>query len=695
MDMTAKNEIRWFKTHCSRMDHGGCALLVGVKDDRIVKIKGDPAGFLNKGYICPKGMASADRLTHTSRLRTPLRRLGARGEGKWERISWADAIRETAARFNGIKSRYGARSVIFGQGMPKGLELFGLIRLATLFGSPNVIAVQDVCHAPREVSGIHTCGFYPVVDFHHKSDLIVLWGSNVTSSNEEGQICSLLLHQLDQKTPLIVIDPRKTELAGRADLWLQVRPGTDHALALAFLNVIIDEGLYDRPFVEQWTFGFRELQARVSAFTPEKVSGTTWVPADLIREAARKYAASRPAAIQWGNPIEQTVNTFDAARAILCIMAICGNLDVPGGNIQPVDPEVLSLAKFVRSDLLPSKRKEMLHAFHGTIPKMMTVPPAYFRKAVLEGEPYPVRAAYIQGANPLLAYADSTMTFEALGKLDFLVVSDIVMTPTAALADLVLPAATSFEFNDIGHYGLGHGYVLARPKIVDPPEECWPDIRILNELGKAISPPELWFENHEDLLETVLEPSGSTYEEFAGRGYLKGADRFRKYLENGFSTPTGKVELMLSQAEKLSVDPLPGFQGLPEEEDQEYPLVLTSCKSRFYLHSSYRWVERLRESRPHPKTEIHPETAERYGIREGGEIVVETRKGTISQTAHLTSAIHPKVVCAAYGWWHPLDDGQFDWKKSNYNMLTSAQKLGREFGTPNLKGVPCRVRPKL
>ncbi|PKN61989.1 MAG: hypothetical protein CVU57_26795 [Deltaproteobacteria bacterium HGW-Deltaproteobacteria-15] len=687
-----KEETRWFKTHCSRMDHGGCALLVGARDNRIVKIKGDPEGFLNKGYVCPKGLASADRLTHPSRLRSPLRRVGNRGQGKWERISWTDAIEEMASRMNGIKARYGARSVIFGQGMPKGLELFGLIRLATLFGSPNVIAVQDVCHAPREVSGVHTCGFYPVVDFHHKSGLIVLWGSNVTSSNEEGQICSLLLEQLGKGTPLIVVDPRRTELAEKADLWLQIRPGTDHALALAFLNVIITEELYDKAFVDEWTVGFHELSSRVSEFTPEKVSAITWVPADLIRDGARRYASCRPAAIQWGNPIEQTVNTFDAARAILCLMAVCGNLDVPGGNIQPVDPDVLSLARFVRSDLLPSKRKEMLHAFHGAIPKMMTVPPTYFRKAVLEGKPYPVRGAYIQCANPLLAYADSSMTFDALMKLDFLAVSDIVLTPTAALADLVLPAATSFEFNDIGHYGLGHGYILARPKVVDPPEECWPDIRIINELGKLISPSEYWFDSHEDLLEEVLKPSGLSFAAFAEKGYLKGPDRFRKYLDAGFSTPTGKVELMLSQAEKMSVPPLPCFSGLPEEEDPDYPLVLTSCKSRYYLHSSYRWIERLRKSRPQPRTEIHPETAERYGIREGEEIVVETRRGIITQVAHLTPAIHPRVVCVAYGWWHPLGDGQFDWKKSNYNMLTSAEKLGKEFGTPNLKGISCRVR---
>jgi anaerobic selenocysteine-containing dehydrogenase len=690
--MNESKDLRWFKTHCSRMDHGGCGLLVGVRGNRIVKIKGDPVGFLNQGYVCPKGLASADRLDHPSRLRTPLRRAGKRGEGKWERISWDEAVGEVGRNLTGIRAEHGARSVVFGQGMPKGLELFGLIRLVTLFGSPNVIVVQDVCHAPREVTGIHTCGFYPVVDFHHKSGLIVLWGSNVTSSNEEGQICSLLLKRAGEGTPLLVVDPRRTELAERAALWLQIRPGTDHALAMAFLNVIIGDGLYDREFVERWTHGFEELSDRVRGFTPERVSAITWVPAGLIREGARMYGSSRPAAVQWGNPIEQTVHSFDAARAILCLMAVCGNLDVPGGNIQPVEPDVLSLARFVRSDRLPSKSREMLHASHGTVPRMMTVPPTYFRRAVLEGNPYPVRAAYFQGANPLLAYADSPMTYEALQKLDFLAVSDIVMTPTAALADVVLPAATTFEFNDIGHYGLGHGYILARPKVVDPPPECWPDLKIVNEMGKTISPREYWFEDHEALLEEVLRPSGLDFAEFARRGYLKGEDRFRKYEEAGFSTPSGKVELMLSRAKEMGVPPLPDFSGLPEEEDPDYPLVLTSCKSRYYLHSSYRWVERLRRSRPHPRTEIHPETAKRFGIEEGEEVVIETRKGAITQVAHLTPAIHSKVICAAYGWWFPLDGDRFDWKRSNFNMLTSAEKLGKEFGTPNLKGVPCRVR---
>ena len=689
----SKNLI-WKKTHCARMDHGGCALLVGVEGNRIVKIKPDPGGYLNKGYICPKAFASPNRLYHPDRLKHPLKRAGKRGQGKWKRISWSRAITEIAENFTRIKEKDGARGVAFCQGMPKGLEHFVLIRLANIFGSPNVVACQDVCHAPREIGGIHTCGFYPVANFHHKSRLVILWGSNITATNEEGEICSLLLEQIKEGTRLMVVDPMKTDLAERADHWLRIRPGTDNALALAFLHVIIEERLFDTEFVKKWTHGFKELEAHVKAFPPDKMADITGVPADLIEDSARAYAESGAAAIQWGNPIEQTVHTFDTVRALVCLMAICGNLDIPGGNIQANEPDIMKLGRFVRADLIPEKRKEMINAHHRTIPRFMTVPPAFFRKAVLDEIPYPVKGAYMQCTNPLLGYADSRRTYETLKKLEFFAVADLFMTPTASMADIVLPAASHFEFNDIGHYGMGHGIILARPKIVDPPEACRPDIMILNELGKAMTPRKYWHDDWESFLDDVLAPSGLTYEGFAEKGFLKGPDLFEKYLSSGFKTPTGKVELLLSTAEKFDLPTLPELIGPPESEDQDYPLILTSAKDPLYLHSSYRWIKSLRKKSPEPKVLIHPDTAKDHGIKTGDDVLIETRSGAISQTASLTEKIAPGVVYASYGWWFPEGEPgtQYDWEKSNFNILTSADVLGKEFGTPNLKGIGCRIK---
>jgi len=375
-------------------------------------------------------------------------------------------------------------------------------------------------------------------------------------------------------------------------------------------------------------------------------------------------------------------------------MAISGNLEVPGGNVNARDPKILGLAQFVRADLIPDKRKDMIGAHYGIIPRLMTTAPSFFRKAVLEDTPYPVRGYYGMCTNPMVAWADSKVTYEAFKSLDFAAVAEIFMTPTAAMADIVLPVAHQYEMNDIGHYGIGHGMILARPKVVDPPEECWPDMKIVNELGKRVSPPELWHENHEEFLEDLVRPAGLTYREFVEKGYLKGPDSIRTYETKGFQTPTGKVELRLSTAEKFKLKPLPEFTGFPEEDDPDYPLLIISAKSRYFLHSSYRWVTKLREKRPHPLVEIHPDTAARYGIADGDEVVIETKYGAITQRACVTDNIHPRVVSAAIGWWFPegSPETQFDWRKSNFNMLTSMGKLGKEFGTPNMKKLPCRIR---
>ncbi|MEI7590936.1 MAG: molybdopterin-dependent oxidoreductase, partial [Deltaproteobacteria bacterium] len=644
-----------------------------------------------------KGLASAEKLNHPDRLRYPLKRIGKRGEGKWERISWDSALKEIADNFIKIKETHGARAVAFCVGMPKGLEHFVLIRLANIFGSPNVVASQDVCHAPREIAGIHTCGFYPVVDLHHQSKMVMLWGSNITSTNEEGEISSLLTEQIKNGTKIIVIDPRKTDMAKKADLWLRLKPGSDCALALGMMNVIISESLYDKDFVENWTVGFDELAKSVAEYTPEAVSKICWVEAQTIRDVAIAYAQAKSAALQWGNAIEHTTDTFETTRALICLMAICGNLDVAGGNVEAHDPKIMGLGQFVRADLIPNKRKEMISNHYGVIPRLMTVSPAYFRKAILEAEPYPVKAAYIMCANPIVNYADSQYTIEALKQLEFIAVAEIFMTPTASLADIVLPVATQYEINDIGHYGIGHGYILSRPKIVEPPAECRPDMQILNDLGKLVSDPALWHDNYENFLSDLLAPAELSYEQFVDVGYLKGKNKFGAYKTDGFKTPTKKVELALSIAEKFKLNPTPCLQKTSDcEIDENFPLLLTSAKSRFYMHSAYRNLDTLRKRAPNPTAEIHPQTAKMYGIVNGAEMIIETKNGKIVQMAKFNDEIDERVIVAPIGWWYPenKDAWLFDVEKSNFNMLTSIKELGKEFATPNLRALPCRIISK-
>jgi len=267
------------------------------------------------------------------------------------------------------------------------------------------------------------------------------------------------------------------------------------------------------------------------------------------------------------------------------------------------------------------------------------------------------------------------------------------MTPTTALADVVLPAATVLEFNDIGHYGLGHGYILSRPRVVEPPPQCWPDIKILNELGKALGLGKYWFDDYEEIPEEILRPSGLTYAQFAERGMLKSERRYRKYLEKGFATPTGKVELALSKAEEMGFPLLPEFECLPEELTDEFPLVLTSAKPAEFLCSSNRRIEALRKRRPDPLLTVHPDTARESGIVEGDEVYVITRRGQITFRIHLWDGVDPRVVCADPCWWLPETgpENLFSWDRSNFNVLTDGAKLGKAFGTPNLRAIACRI----
>lgn len=691
--MNAENpDSQIIKTHCSRMDHGGCGLLVTVREGRIIKITGDPDCPVSYGYICPKALASPERTIHPDRLTTPLLRQGPRGEGRWKPISWAEALDTIAERLNRIRREHGPQAVVFAQGAPKGLEHFVLIRLANVFGSPNVCGPQHVCHMPREIAGLLTCGFFPVPDYETPTSLILNWGSNLLKTNEEGIISLRLLDSIKKGADLIVIDPRRTHLASIAQSHLQIKPGSDIALALGLIHIIIQEGLFDKEFVDHWTVGFKELQEQVKAFTPERVAELTWLTPEEISQTAWTYGTSRPAVIQWGNAIEHTVNSLQTCRALLCLMAITGNLDVPGGNIMPTMPPVARLADFVKAELLPDKTEKMLSRAFNLAPNFMVVPPPMVVQAILTNTPYPIRAMVSQVTNPLITYSDARRTYEALMRLDFLVVSEIFMTPTAALADVILPAATGFEFDDIGHYGLAHGWISSRPKIVDPPGESWPDIKILSEIGRALGHGDHFWEDYHQALDEVLAPAGMNYDQFKEVGLLKGKGGYNKFEIKGFKTPSKKVELFSEQLKKWGFDPLPVISELAEGS-LEYPLLATSRKSPYFFHSAYRQISALRHRHPEPRLEIHPQTAGFLDLAEGDWARIVTPKGQIEQKVHLSQRIDPRVVFLDYGWWFPEEkcESLFDWDRSNLNILTVSEPFNPAMGTPNLRAFPCRI----
>ena len=683
------------KTYCARMDHGGCGILAHVENGRIIKIEGDPDSPLNRGTICAKGLAQIEKLNHPDRLKYPMKRTGERGEGKWNRISWDEALGTIAEKISEIIKGDGPRTISFAQGTPKGLELFLLIRLANLLNIPNISTTGNVCHMPRETASTLTCGFFPIPDYDYPPACVVVWGSNLFQTNEEGILGSQLKRALDQGAKLIVIDPRKTAIASKADLWLQPKPGTDLALALGILRVIIYKDLYEKAFVEGWTKGFPELKEYLQQYPLEKVSEITWISKEKIIEVAHLFSQTKPACIQWGNALEHNPNSFQCARALLILMAITGNLDVPGGNVNRPAPPIMRPGEFVLVKKFPNKKEKILSPEFRLSTMMGFVPSQLIVKAILTEKPYPIRMMYIQGGNPLLSYANSMETFRAMKNLHFLAVSEIFLTPTAQLADIVLPAATNFEFDDIGHFGLPHGFILARPKIVEPVAECWPDSKILNELGKRLGYGQYFWNDMRECLEEILKPAGMTYDDFKNIGILKGKWEYRGYEKKGFNTPSGKVEIYSQQLKEWGYDPLPAYQDLSESPLlKEYPLIFTSAKDPFYFHSAYRNISSLRKLSPEPIVLIHPETASHFGIDEGDWVSIETKQGTIRQKAKLNTEIDPRLIVLSFGWWFPerKDLELSGWKESNLNILTNNDPpYEPAIGSTSLRGVPCRI----
>ncbi len=448
--------VEQFKAVC-RMCHGGCGTIVERVNGTIRKVIGDRDNPINRGALCSKaGTASIEQLYHPDRLDYPLMRVGARGEGKWRRISWDEAISYIAERMQKIKAEHGAEAVAFGRGT--GINNTHIVsRLANLFGTPNITAIAYFCYGPRvAVSKVTASGNFsqkgwdttPIPDVYGKPRCIVQWGSQKRTSNDHGLIGHTpLTDALNRKPINIVVDPRKPKPAGPVDIWLALRPATDAAMALGWMNVIINEELYDKEFVENYCHGFEALRQRVQEYPLHKVADITWCDPELIAQAARTYATTRPGALLWGNGTDQLGNnTFQATRSLLILMGLTGNIDAPGGNaFYPAG----KLNYFELWDKLsPEQAKKRIggdrfKALNMT-PYAYAHPPALYQ-AMLSDKPYPVKAYIVVGNNTVTCFPNTGRIIEAMKKLDLLVVQDIFMTPTAEYADIVLPAAGNLE----------------------------------------------------------------------------------------------------------------------------------------------------------------------------------------------------------------------------------------------------------
>ena len=691
--------------------HQNCGVKAYVKDGKVIKIEGDKDYPTNTGGLCCRGNIALKHIDHPARINHALKRAGEKGENKWEQIPWDQAIKEIAEKLNQIKAESGAEAIANAGGTLR-TDDWSRRRFMNLFGSPNCFHNALLCWIPTYMVETALSGWSPFETDLGQSKCVILWGMNPGASAMPGMKGYTDLMKNGLK--IIVVDPRYSETASKATMWLPLRPGSDTALSLAMLNVICMEGHYDFDFVDEWCIGFDELYEHIQQYTPEWAAPLTWLDPEQIRAAARMYATNTPSNIQWGCTWDQLGRTAGAGMFARATMrAICGNLDVPGGDLMPGPAfGYVTDEEMEANDRLPEEMKAKqigsnkfkLTSWPGyqiisdtsreKWGKAMTAEwmceahgPSVF-KAILTGDPYQIRALIVSATNPVNSYGDSKMTLAALKKVEFLVTCEYWMTPAALYSDYVMPIAGALERPTIHtNYGVTDS-MLTGQRAIQPMYDRHTDFTFWRDLGIATGQSEEdWpWKNEEEAFFYMIQPMGyavDSYDEFVEtiRMYYP-QQKFRKYKSKGFCTRTGKVELRNSVLAQLGYPELPTYIGPAENEIDdpevaaEYPIVLTTGGGFMpYHHSEHFQIESIRYLYPDPYFSIHPDLAEKLGIEQGDWCWIETRRGRIQQRANVEKVVDPRVAWVPRGWWFPEvgpdPDEPFGCLRSNTNVLTS------------------------
>jgi anaerobic selenocysteine-containing dehydrogenase len=659
-----------------------CGIVVHVKDEKVIRVEGSKKSVTSG--LCVKGAAIPDYFKNAlpERLQYPLKKT----EHGWEVISWDQALEIISEKLREIKENYGPQSLaVFTGGESPQLDYYYYAtRFCDLYGTPNYSSMGSFCFYAGAIASYLTYGYYSIAPNYQNTKCAVIWGSNPTHTLPS--LSGIFYDIKKQGAKLLVVDPRRTELAELADLHIQIRPGTDCALALSVLNVIISEKLYDEKFVNEWTFGFEKLREHVKKYSPEKVEESTFIPAEKIREFAEIYANSKPAVINTGVSLEHQVNGVQTLRAILILIAITGNLDVPGGNMFWSMPPFKNLRLDKKSFELNGVGVKEFPIFYEIFRESLA---SSLTETLLTEKPYPVKAMIIQQANPALMWPHSQKVKEALKRLELLVVHDVFMTPTAKLAHIILPAANFLEKTEL-YVKFGLPLLNLQNKVFEPPTECWAEwqfwFKLAEKMGfNAYFP----WKNSEEAINTLLEPLGCSVEYLRNnpRGFFYQPKASRRYEIQGFKTPSGKVEIFSKKLEDLGLDPIPQYidpdesSKFTDEDKKEYPLILTNSRVKVYLHSQHRNIPSLSVKCPEPKIEINTNTARKLGINDNDEVVVESPIGSIKIKAHTTLNVHPKVVSMPIGW-----------SQANVNILTDHLNRDPISGFPAFKFQRCKIK---
>lgn len=680
---------RVVKTLCG-MCASHCGIDVHLRGNMIVGITPMREHPLRR--LCVRALAAPEVHYSSERLHYPLKKVN----GDFKRVSWDEALDFIATRLNYIKERYGPEAVATFYGHSQFMkESIGLMRLwAQAYGTPNICTAGCMCAINRSITGRLTFGGDPIHNIG-RSRCIVSWGTNDHNSQVPARFIWASMKERGVK--IIVIDPRVTYEAKMSDLHLRPRIGTDWALALAFINVIICEGLYDKEFVDKWTIGFDRLERAVANdYTPEKVEAITRVPANQIRECARMYATTKPAALDVGVMFDQTTQAFGVRRAQNILMALTGNIEVEGGNVLlPYAPSNLLRFEYNDEEYHRTHKPSFTADRYPLWEEMVNAPVGHFlADTILTKRPYPIKGFICQGGNPLRCYPNTNKFRKALKELDFILVMDIFMTDLAEFADIVLPAAIALETDWAMNYEQAHlSLVTIANKVAEPPGECWPDSNLWVELAKRMGYEKaIPWKDGEGVLEDICRSMGKTLKEMRElpQGYWYQPKRSKAYEKEGFRTPSGKVEFYSETLEGMGLPPLPVPYQEPAESPvtqpklfKEYPLTaITGIRVEEYEHTWAHNIPSLRRRVPDPLVEIHPKDAQKNGIEDGEWIIIESPKGQAKMKVKITDDMMEGVIATPHGW-----GGE-----CNINMLTTDEEPGPVVGALMAKGFACRVR---
>ncbi|MGG2994491.1 molybdopterin oxidoreductase family protein [Paenibacillus macerans] len=646
-----------------------CGLLLHKENGNIVKVTGNPDHPVTQGAICNKVRNMAERVYHPERVLYPLKRVGAKGEGKFARITWDEAVAEISGRYKELIREHGPESI-----MP--YSFYGNMGILSVDGMDRRFfhrlgatqLQQGICNSAGNAGWKYTMGFgggtSPEETVNAK--LIIVWGGNLVSTNMH-QV-ALIEKARKQGAQLVVIDVHRNRTGQRADWFIPLYPGTDSALALGIMHVLFERGLVNEPFLERYTIGHAELREHVKQYTPERVSAITGVPAEDIVKLAILYGETSPAYIHIGNGLQHHDNGGMTVRTISCLPALTGQWLVPGGGAYKSNGAYgkMNAAALERPDLRPN-------------PGARTVSMNRLGEALLTLDP-PIRALFVYCSNPAVVAPDTGKVERGLRREElFTVVHDLFLTDTAKYADIVLPATSSFENTDL-YSSYWHHYVQLQEPVIPARGESKSNVETFKLLAAAMGFEEEAFrDSEEDMIRQALQfphnpyLQGVTLEKLQEQRLVKlNMEHQKDYLDN-LKTPSGKIELYSAAMERAGLPPLPTYVPLREGYDGErrpgegdaYPLMFISPPNHSFLNSTFGNVEKLTALEKSPLLQIHPQDAAERGIEDGDEVTVWNDRGSYRVKTSVTDKMLPGIVVSQGLWWE-----QEDGRRTRANALT-------------------------